>query len=140
MKETLDLRNAQRALLIVWALGTLVPFLLLLAQTVGGKYGDQSTKAWEWFIPTVLPTLTVIVGAYGATKPVERKSVDRLAFSVAKWLSVFYLVLLSATLLLQPLAESSPLAFLEGSSGTWLAAVHGLVGVSLGAFFTSTRG
>lgn len=142
MKDSLDLRKAQRTLLFVWALGTLVPFLLLLAQTVQGKYGDQSSKAWDWFIPAVVPTLTVIVGAiaYGASKPVERKSVDRLAFSAAKWVSMFYLALISATLLLQPFSETSPLAFLEGSSRTWLAAVHGLVGVSLGAFFTSTKG
>jgi hypothetical protein len=141
MNGTVDLRHAQRRLLWVWALGTLMPFLLLFGQSVAGRYGDEAGRAWNWFIPAVLPTLTVIVGAiaYGARGQHESKSVDALAYSVAQWLSVFYLLLLSSLLLLQPLATSTPLQWLE-SSKVWLVAVHGLVGVSLGAFFTSTKG
>lgn len=141
MTGTVDLRQAQRRLLLVWTLGTLAPFLLLLAQSVRGRYGDEAGRAWDWFIPAVLPTLTVIVGAiaYGARGRPDRKSVDALAYSVAQWLSVLYLLLLTSLLLLQPLAASTPLQWLE-SSKVWLAAVHGLVGVSLGAFFTSTKG
>lgn len=132
--------TTQGRLAAVWFAGAAVVFLLLLVQTLTGKYGDHAGAAWGWLMPAILPTLSLITGAiaYNASKPKRDTTVDRLAYRVALGLSVFYLALLLTTLLVEPLIRATPLQLLE-MSDFWLGPVQGLVGLSLGAFFVSAR-
>ena len=40
-------------------------FLLLIAQSYGGAYGDTDVSdVWKWFLPTIMPTLSLMVGVF----------------------------------------------------------------------------
>jgi hypothetical protein len=132
--------TGQGRLAAVWFAGAGAVFLLVLVQTLAGKYGENTEAAWGWLMPAILPTLSLITGAiaYNAAKPKGEFTVDRLAYRVAFYLSIFYLLLLLVTLLAEPLTSMTPLQVLE-LSGYWLGPVQGLVGLALGAFFVSRK-
>jgi hypothetical protein len=138
MSDRVTLATAQNRLAILWLTATGAIFVLLLAQTVAGKYGGQAERAWAWFVPALVPTLSLILSslAYAATKRTGRNTVEKRAYRISFLLSAFYLLVALSTLLLQPFSDLSPLEFLS-MSHLWLGALQGLVGVALGAFFTS---
>ena len=138
MSARVDLTTAQTRLAILWLGGAGVIFVLMLTQTVAGKYGGQAERAWGWFMPTVVPTLSVILSAiaYSAARQSENQTVEGRAYRQTWWLSAFYLVVVLATLLLQPLSDLRPLEFMSNAN-LWLGPLQGLVGIALGTFFTS---
>ncbi len=138
MSERTDVARGQRQLAAVWLTGGGVLFLLMIGQTMLGRYGAQTARAWSWLLPTVLPTLSLIVGAvaYEARRSPASATVDRFAYRVAFWLSVAYLALVLVTQLGQPVTGLSPLAMMD-LSNLWLGPVQGLVGIALGVFFVS---
>lgn len=95
-------------------------FLVLLVQSFCSVYRGQLTEVWSWAVPTVLPTLSLIVSVLGADAItardvlsderskvfVVRKSFCMLVF----WLSVIYFMLLLGTIFVMPffLYSNSP--------------------------------
>ena len=140
MSKAIRVKEAQRRLMIVWLAGAAIPLLVLFAQTVGGKFGPDADKAFSWLMPHVIPTLLLMVGAVAADPSASGGGAraDRTAFQVSQWLSVTYLALLLATLLLQPLSSLTPFQMMK-TSELWLGPLQGVVGLSLGAFFVSRR-
>jgi hypothetical protein len=139
MSERLLVVECQRRLAILWLAGAGAAFLLVLAQTIGGKYGEESGKAWAWLVPTVVPTVSLIVGVIIAQgrQPETGITVSRMAYNLSWWLSVIYLSLVFLTPLLEPLTDTqNPLDFLAASAA-WLGPVQGLVGIALGGFFVA---
>ena len=131
--------QCQQRLAVVWFLGSALVLILMLGQTIGGKYGTQYPKAWSWFLPTVLPTLSLIVGALAHdARRQTAATVNRFAYQMSLALSLFYLLLVVGTILLQPLAMMNPLELLS-TSHLWLGPLQGLIGISLGVFFGSRR-
>jgi hypothetical protein len=140
MSNRVSITAAQTRLAVLWLAGSAVIFMLMLAQTVSGKYGGQTQRAWGWFMPTVVPTLSVILSAiaYGATRAAEDQTVEERAYRLTFWMSAFYLLTILATLLLQPLSDLRPLEFMSNAN-LWLGPLQGLVGIALGTFFTSKK-
>ena len=140
MNDRLDVSLGQRRLAVIWYSGAGLIFLLLLVQSLMGKYGDQVQAAWSWFLPTIVPTLSLITGAiaYNARKSDSPGTVDAFSFKVSSGLSGFYLVLVLATLLVQPLTSTSPISLMK-LSNLWLAPIQVLLGIALGAFFSSRQ-
>ncbi len=140
MRQRLPVSFCQHRLAVVWLIGSGLVFALLIAQTVGGKYGTQADKAFGWLLPTVLPTLLLIVGAVAseARRAESMATVDRFAFRMSLGLSAFYLVLVLATSLVQPFSSMTPLELMT-TSHLWLGPVQGVVGIALGVFFTSRQ-
>ncbi len=140
MNERIGVSICQQRLAIIWFAGTGLVLALLLAQTMLGKYGDQVEKAWSWFLPTVAPTLSLILGAiaYQARQGETTATVDRFFFRLSAALSIIYLLLVLASLLMQPLSDMTPLRLLDVSN-LWLGPAQGLVGIALGAFFGSRQ-
>jgi hypothetical protein len=140
MNDRAPLSLCQRRLAMIWFAGSGLIAILLVAQTIRSKYGDQPEKAWSWFLPTILPTLSLIVGAvaYEASRPQEAATVDRFFFKLSISLSVVYLLLVLATLIFQPLTQMTPLRLMD-ISNLWLGPIQGLVGIALGALFVSHR-
>ena len=136
MNDGVDVIIARRRLAALWLGGAAIIGLLLFAQTVTGKFGGQVERAWGWFLPTVIPTLTVIVTAWFDSSDGSTKQVSGGAFRMALGLSAVYLIAVAATLLAQPLSAQPPLEFIT-SSNLWLAPVQGLAGIGIGRFFTS---
>jgi hypothetical protein len=140
MSERIPFIRAQRRLAVVWFLLSLATFLVVIALTVAGSFGDQSGRAWSWFLPSVIPTLTLIITAVVAEGKESPATVERFTYRLTLSASVLYLVLLLLSLLLQPIARSlggiTRMELLELSQ-LWLVPVHGLVGIALGVFFVS---
>ncbi len=134
----LSLTLCQRRLALVWIIGAGVLFLFVLIQSSLGHY-DNSADAWNWLLPAVLPTASLIVTALFKTLQPEEKMADRFLFRLCFSLSAVYLLTLLAVLLLQPLQQSSGPAEALKHSQICLGPFQGIVVSSVGAFFGQTE-
>ena len=134
----LPLVACQRRLAALWLTGAALLLLLMVVQSMGNKYGNATADAWGWLLPTVVPTLSLIVGAFAAAarQKSETATVDRFSFRLTFALSAVYLVLILIVPLAQPLTGRPPLELMHLST-LWLQAVQGIVGIALGAYFVS---
>ncbi len=129
--------KSRNRLAILWFTGSGVIFSVLLLQTFLGRYGENSSAAWEWFLPTIMPTLSLIVGVVvmdTVGKGVKLRSVDGFVFRLSFILSLFYLVAVSLTIFLKPFSPLSASELMK-LSNLWLGPFQGLVSASLGVFF-----
>lgn len=127
----------------VWLGGAGLVFMILVVQSLVGRYGSQSEDAWAWFLPTVMPTLSLIIGVlvsdFRSAKP-DRQPLPVSARGLL-WLgvglSVFYLLLVAVTILAQPfLQDVSPIELMHRSN-LWLGPLQGVTAGVLAAFFRS---
>jgi hypothetical protein len=133
----ISMTKCKKKLATLWFLGAAVPFLIIFFQTIMGHYDNQSEVAWNWFLPTIFPTLSLIIGVLvieASSKGMEEKTVNRFLFILSFSLSLFYLLTVTSTILLSPIASADPFK-LMGESHFWLGPFQGLVSASLGAFF-----
>ena len=134
----ISLTKCKKSLAVVWFSGFGIVFILIFLQALFGKYSGQEEKAWGWFLPNVIPTLSLIIGVLvadarkGPAK--EKRMVDSFLFKLSMILSIAYFGVLLLTILLQPLTGIRLLVLMERSN-LWLGPLQGLVAASLGAFF-----
>ena len=127
-----------RILAIVWFVGAGMVFALILVQTLFGKYAGEEEKAWGWFLPTVVPTLSLMIGVFvtdareGVTA--DRRKTDAFVFRLALGLSLAYFLTVIVTVLVQPFTGMTALKLFD-LSNLWLGPFQGLVAAALGAFF-----
>src|SRR5215472_12482755 len=137
--------DCQRKLGVLWFSVAALLFLFLVIQSVVGVYRyrtetglqDLTSDAWGWFLPTLMPTLSLIVAVFatdvgrsGSAIP----TVDRFFFRIAFSLSVLYLIVVVMSLLGTTLFSTDPLSDLK-TSNLWLGPLQGLASASIGAFF-----
>lgn len=131
--------QGQWRLTYIWLGGVGVSFALLFAQTMAQKFGDQTEKAWSWFLPTVLPVLTLIVSSLVYQKNKNgQATVDKQMYVISAALSVFYLLLVLAVLLSTGFPGPPPLDRMTQAQ-LWLSPVQALTASALGAFFVSKK-
>jgi hypothetical protein len=126
----------------VWLIGAGLLFMILVMQSLLHVYGDLTQEAWAWFLPTVLPTLSMIISVltYTALDPVAGDSQVRRSFvSIALWLSSVYLLTVMLTIMIQPYASrnAAEAVGLMRTSNLWLGPFQGLVASALGTLFAS---
>jgi len=140
LSERISVTQAQWRLAFIWMIGAGISFALLMAQTVGQKYADQYQKAWAWFLPTVIPILTLIIGSlvYQARTNEDGATVDKRMYLVSTALSAFYLILVLGVLVSTAFPGVPPLEKMSQSQ-LWLTPVQALISSALGAFFVSKR-
>jgi hypothetical protein len=109
--------------------------LLLIAQTILGRYGDKASDVWGWFLPTVMPTLSLVIGVVASRSRDSSKPADAFVFGLAFAISLLYLASVSLVFLLQPFVKRSPLDTIKETS-LWLGPFQGLVAAAMGRFFT----
>lgn len=140
-RELIALDSAQSKLASVWFIGSAFIFVVTVGQSLLGHFGSQAKEAWEWLLPNLLPTIGLIVAAlsHSALDATQSSSlVRRNYYHLAMWLSVFYLVLLLASILVQPFTNSSPLEVAR-TSNLWLGPLQGIVASALGILFVSKQ-
>lgn len=140
-RNGITLDKVRNRLALLWLLSTLVIFLTLILQSLRLVYGQQTQEVWGWILPTLMPTLTMIVTVlgYSALDPELGRARVRLSFfRVAFYLSLAYLVLTFLTILVQPLTSGDPVELMQMSS-LWLGPFQGLVASALGVLFVSKR-
>jgi hypothetical protein len=144
MDATLPLDTVRARLSAVWLGGAGLIFVLVVIQSLLGRYEDKAQEAWGWLLPTIMPTLGLIVTVLGYTAldPVFSQSVVRRSFfRVAIWLSALYLLLILLTIAVQPFVAQDANAALElmRTSQLWLGPFQGLVASALGVLFVSKK-
>ena len=127
----------RKKLTVIWFVGSGLTFALLVFQALIGKYHGFAQEVFGWFMPTVMPTLLMIVGVWvievtNKAAPLSRP--DIFLFKFAKWLSIAYLVFVALVILMQPLSSMSALEMMN-TSHLFLGPFQGLVAAIIGAFF-----
>jgi hypothetical protein len=141
----MTINQAQKRLAILWGIGALVSFCLMIWVSFPAKIfkAEEVRDAWNWFLPLVLPFLTLIVSSVVAEANRQNPSTastNDLAFGIAWWLSLVYLILIVAMeLAVLWSATETPLDIFKGSN-LFLTPIQGLLGIALGFFFTQRRG
>ncbi len=140
----IDIATGQSWLAGIWFVGAAVTFVLMLLETMGPRAPLAAGDAWPWYLPLVVPTLSLMLGTIVAQAMQSRgagkkATVGRPAFVAASSLSVLYLAMVLVLLVVWPLLRMRPseASDMLQKSNMWLPAVQGLVGIALGAFFVS---
>jgi hypothetical protein len=132
----------KKSLAIVWFVGAGVIFLLILLQTLSGKFAGEEKRAWSWYLPTVMPTLSLIIGVLvtdarpGASA--GERSADPFLFRLAMSLSTTYFLVVLLLVLAEPFTTLTLLELMDLSS-LWLGPLQGIVTASLGVFFVRSQ-
>jgi hypothetical protein len=126
----MDLAPARRQLAALWFIGAAPPFLCLAVRTLAFPERFDVQAAWGWLLPTLLPTLSLLVGVLALGPPQQRREVDPFLLGLARWLSAIYLVLVMASLLFA-WARGSDLR----TANLFLGPLQGLVAGVLTFFF-----
>jgi len=132
--------KCKRKLSALWFTGAGILFFVLLIQTIFGRYGDRSSEAWSWFLPTIMPTLSLVIGVLVMDvleKGVKTIEVDTFLFKLTFGISLAYLIAVLLLFLLQPFTTVSPFELMN-LSNLWLGPFQGLVAATMGAFFVKS--
>jgi hypothetical protein len=133
-------RSARNRLALVWFLGVLPLFLFVIPGVVAAP--DTGASTWPWFLPTVMPNLSLIVGVWVADTragQAEDRQVDVFTYRLTLGLSAFYLLAIGALFLTHPFHPQGLAAWLQASQ-PWLAALQGLASLAMGAFYVQRSG
>jgi hypothetical protein len=126
----------------LWLIMSTVLALLLIGQSVMNKYAGKVTDVWSWALPTIIPTLSLILTVLGATANETGKDdqarIKKPFYRAAYWLSVFYLSLILGTILVEPFTPYAPLELLK-LSNLWLGPIQGLVASSMATLFFTKK-
>lgn len=144
--KTIDLETARWGLARIWFPVAGLILLILIGQSFGGVYGGDLQRLWGWALPNFIPTLGLMLSVFAAdalAPPGSSNFKVRVTFyKLAVGLSVFYLAVLTISILSPPLVNYlrdptdavEPIALLE-TSNFWLGPIQGLVVVSMGILF-----
>lgn len=132
----LSFEKCKKNLALLWFIASGLLFLLLLFQSFAGKHGETAAEVWSWLLAAILPTLSLMLGAFVADfgKAQEDRQVDRFLYRLTYGLSLFYLLVIALIFLVQP-NTGQPIVELLKLSSVYLTAFQGLVAAALGVFF-----
>lgn len=134
-------REARRTLAKLWIVGIGLLFLLMLAQTVLGFYGDNYRQVLTWITSCMVPVFALVIGVFNYDrkgKAGRHQRVDVGLFKLCRFLSVLYVSALIITILIGAYGSPSSLSVLA-SSQPLLVLFQGYVCRSLGAFYVSNN-
>jgi hypothetical protein len=121
-----------------WFVGSGFVFLILVLQTIFGRFGDgEVSEAWGWLLPSIMPTLSLILSVLvmdAQGTGTNKRTVDRFLFRLSFGLSLAYLIIVASVILLRYFAPYKPLELMK-LSNYWLGPLQGLVIVAVGVFF-----
>jgi hypothetical protein len=141
LKNRIPLDEARWELARIWFWGSGALFAIVVVQSILGKYEDSLQDVWSWFVPNVLPTLSLMLGVIGASalaEDADKRRVKRPFFGFAKGLSVAYLGVLAATIVLEPFS-ATPGIKLYTLSNYWLGPLQGLAAAAIGVVFARSE-
>ena len=138
--DFMPLDNARWRLTYLWFPAAGVPFLIMIIQSALGKFGTDIQAAWSWFLPNVMPTLTLILGVLAsvAFEASGSREVRRPFFLLSYALSAVYLGVLTLTMFLQVFSSMKAVEFMSVSS-FWLTPLQSLAAGAIGVLFTTQK-
>ncbi|HYF30895.1 MAG TPA: hypothetical protein VD993_07235 [Chitinophagaceae bacterium] len=134
---------ARNRLLKIWFIGSALPIVVLIVQTIlGTKYEGIEEQVWGWFSPLIFPTITLMLGVIGAgaLTPGESadKTVNNFFLKITTWVSIIYLFIVALVILLEPMS-AQPSIKVFTKSNLFITPVQGLATAALGFLFSTTR-
>jgi hypothetical protein len=136
------LETARNGLARLWFIWGFVILLVVIVQSILGYYGEQLREAWSWFIPTIVPTCSLMLGVLGESamrnEDDDLRTVKRTFYQLTRWISCGYLLILSLTICLAPFAPVNAVQ-LYTLSNYWLAPMQGIVGATIGVLVVSQQ-
>jgi hypothetical protein len=135
----LPLGRCRKRLALLWLGSSGFLIALLMLQSLLGRWGADVPRAWDWLLPSVLPTMMLIVGVLVVelrAGKAQDETVDPFLYRLAASLSLFHLGAVGLTLVMAAVRDD--LGLLQ-TSRLWLAATQGLASAALGAFFVSRK-
>lgn len=136
----LALRSARLQLAQIWFPSAGALFLILVIQSFMLVHGDEVQQVFSWALPNFLPTVSLMVSVFaqdalaGDEQEVDKVFVRSSFLIIAKWLSLFYVVLLFITVFAASVTGERPLNTLE-MSNIFLGPIQGLLVGALGVLF-----
>lgn len=138
-------RACRQRLTTIWLIGGGAVLTLLFMQTLNDRYLEADQVVWDWFLPYIVPTVSLMVGVLVANATSESKAdpdakpktADPFLYRVALGVSVFYLVCLGAVLLMWD-PNSRTIDVYLADAKFFVTALQAIVGLSLGAFFVKS--
>ena len=130
-------KKAKKRLALLWLSASGILILIVIFQTLNGRYAGSEEKAWAWLLPLFLPTLALILSTFvieNRDNKSEIKYADIFFYKLTFALTIFYFFLIYITIFMQPLLKEDPITIMC-KSNLWLIPIQGLVAISLGAFF-----
>lgn len=126
-------RLRQRLTLIWWWSAAVLTLLLISLNFMVGL--PAAPQLWGWFLPNIIPVLTLVGTASAANldQPDISQDEGKRRQQLAAGSSIFYLFLLSLTIII--MLFSGQLGDLIKFSGLWLAPFQGLATLALGFLF-----
>lgn len=139
----IKMATAKQRLATVWFLGAGTLFFLVFIQTAIRRYGEKSHEVWAFFLPTIVPTLSLVVGVFvmdALGRGVKTDTVSKFFYRLTLGISIGYLAAVLLIFLLPVWAPMSPTELnsplrLMSDAGIWLGPFQGLVAAAMGAFF-----
>src|SRR5712692_2476772 len=100
--------QAQLSLSLLWVLAIFPLLILLVLQSILGKYGNEWDTPWNWFAPLVFPSLSLMISAW--VEGSNKARAARAANSTLCWgtilLSIGYITLLYAVVIVHPFSDT----------------------------------
>ena len=134
-----SLYRYRKNLAILWFSSSAILFLLVLLRDYVNVYGAKGNEAWGWLMPSIIPTLSLIIGTFAKKGDVPDGGGDRFTYNLSFALSTVYLLAVAFTILVHPFlsVEMTPLELMKRAN-LWLGPFQGLVSGSLAAFFVKS--
>jgi len=138
LEKAVPMEKVRWRLAKLWFIGGGAIFLILVIQSILGKYGDRVQETFSWFVPTIVPTLALMIGVLGgaAMGAKDERRVSRTFCNMTCGLSVAYLLILACIILLQPISPIKDSLKLYTLCNYFLTPIQGLVMAALGFIFT----
>lgn len=142
---TAPLDRCQQNLARVWFVWSGLVVGLVFLQTISGHYEGREAPTWKWMAMSLGPPLALLLGAVTAKELTKKRRqqkvlVSAFAYRLSLWMSIFYLTLVTLTILLEPaammVAQRADLNLISASE-LWLVPLQSLLTGSLGAFGAS---
>lgn len=132
--------KAAERIVLIWLTMPIPLVALLTAQTLGGKYGDDSGQAWSWLLAQLAPILALVMASAfsSPSRAWREKAANRFRWRCAVLTSSLYGTTILAFLLMEPLLRASPYDVFSASA--WLLTLlQGSVVACLGAVIFDGR-
>lgn len=134
MNTSVSLAKIRNRLALIWGIGFLVVFALFAVLSVT-TFEQHLLEVWAWFMPTVAPTLGVILGSV-LTRDDRPRRVQLAAARVVVWASAFYLALVFVLSFAWAWTHYAPLEWYKAVA-ILLAPIQGIVSGLLGRFLAT---
>jgi hypothetical protein len=132
-----DFFEAKKKISTIWFIGGGFLITLVFVQTLTGRYDNIIPSAWQWFLPTVLPNLSLIVTSsfFGKTDE-SMYFVESIFFQITKWCSIAYLVFILFIILSYTYDKGNIIDYYK-KYNFFITGVQTLVFAALASFFSN---